>query len=65
MEQKIKYDGDDSKDEIISKRIIISGENLTDAKPSMNNQTNETVVVFNLDRVGAKKVCKSNNYGSR
>ena len=61
--EKIKYDGDDSKDEIISKRIIISGENLTDAKPSMNNQTNETVVVFNLDRVGAKKFAKATTAG--
>ena len=61
--EKIKYDGDDSKDEIISKRIIISGENLTDAKPSMNNQTNETVVVFNLDRVGAKKFAKATTTG--
>ena len=61
--EKIKYDGDDSKDEIISKRIIISGENLTDAKPSMNNQTNETVVVFNLDRVGSKKFAKATTAG--
>ena len=45
------------------KRIIISGENLTDAKPSMNNQTNETVVVFNLDRVGAKKFAKATTTG--
>ena len=63
--QKLKYDDNNEREENVSKRIIISGENLIDAKPSMNNQTNETVVVFNLDRVGAKKFGKatSNNVG--
>ena len=28
----------------VSKRIIVSGENLIDAQPRMDNQTNETVV---------------------
>ena len=38
-----------------------------DAKPTMNNQTNETVVSFSLDRVGAKKFGKatSNGVGKR
>ena len=40
---------------IVSKRIIISGENLVDAKPRMDNQSNQTVVSFTLDRVGAKR----------
>ena len=44
---------------IVSKRIILSGDNLTDAKPRMDNQSNETVVTFNLDRVGAKKFAKA------
>ena len=63
--EKLKYDDNNEREENVSKRIIISGENLIDAKPSMNNQTNETVVVFNLDRVGAKKFGKatSNNVG--
>ena len=63
--EKMFYDNDNENFEIISKRIIISGENLLDAKPSMNNQTNETVVVFNLDRVGTKRFAKatSNNVG--
>ena len=39
---------------MVSKRIILSGENLLDAQPQMNNQTNETVVSFTLDRVGQK-----------
>ena len=51
----------------VSRRIILSGDNLVDAKPSMNSQTNETVVSFNLDRVGAKKFGKatSSNVGKR
>ena len=61
--EKLYYDNDDEKFELVSKRIIIGGENLADAKPSMNNQTNETVVVFSLDRVGAKKFGKATSSG--
>ena len=57
--QVVEYDEDNESTEIISKRIIINGDNLTDAKPSMNSQTNETVVVFNLDRIGSKKFGKA------
>ena len=39
----------------VSKRIVVSGENLVDAQPRMDNQTNETVVTFDFDRVGAKR----------
>ncbi len=48
---------------IVSKRIIISGENLVDANPRMDNQTNETIVSFTLDRVGAKKFAKATTSG--
>ena len=48
---------------IVSKRIILSGDNLIDAKPRMDNQTNETVVSFNLDRVGAKRFAKATSTG--
>ena len=61
--QKLIYEEDETRDEIVSKRIILSGENLVDANPSMNNQTNETVVVFSLDRVGAKKFGKATSSG--
>ena len=61
--QKLAYEEDETRDEIVSKRIILSGENLVDANPSMNNQTNETVVVFSLDRVGAKKFGKATSSG--
>ena len=36
----------------ISKRIIMSGENLIDAQPSIQNQNNEPTVSFTLDRLG-------------
>ena len=51
----------------ISKRVILSGENLITAKPSFYNQNNETTVSFSLDRVGAKKFGRatSNNVGKR
>ena len=50
---------DGSEEAIVSKRIIISGENLLDAKPKMDNQSNQTVVQFTLDRVGAKRFGKA------
>ena len=48
---------------LVSKRIILSGENLLDAQPKMNNMTNETVVSFTLDRVGAKRFGKATSTG--
>ena len=39
----------------VSKRIVLNGDNLVDAKPRMDTQNNETIVSFTLDRVGAKK----------
>ena len=60
--EKLKYDGEDN-EEFVSRRIIISGENLIDASPSMNSQTNETVVTFKLDRVGTKKFAKATSSG--
>jgi protein-export membrane protein SecD len=51
----------------INKRVIISGDNLDNAKPSINNQTNEVAVSFTLDRLGAKRFGKitSENVGKR
>ena len=48
---------------VVSKRIILSGDNLLDAQPQMDNQTNETVVTFTLDRVGAKRFAKATTTG--
>ena len=51
----------------VSKRVILSGDNLINAKPSFDNKNNETIVSFTLDRVGSKKFAKAttNNVGRR
>ena len=51
----------------VNKRVVMSGENLDNARPSFDNQNNETVVNFTLDRVGAKKFGRvtTNNVGKR
>ena len=54
---------DSTEQAIVSKRIILSGDNLLDAQPRMNNETNETVVSFTLDRVGAKRFGKATSTG--
>ena len=60
--EKLEFE-DGSEEAIVSKRIILSGDNLVDAKPTMDTQTNETVVSFSLDRVGAKKFGKATSTG--
>ena len=62
--EKLQYE-DGLNEDFVSKRIILSGDNLLDDQPRMNNQTNETVVSFTLDRVGAKRFGKatSSNIG--
>ncbi|MDC1223968.1 protein translocase subunit SecD [Pelagibacteraceae bacterium] len=60
--ENIQYENSEE-EALVSKRIILSGENLLDAQPSMNNQTNETVVSFTLDRVGAKRFGKATSTG--
>ena len=54
---------DNENEALVSKRIILSGENLLDAQPQMDNQTNQTVVSFTLDRVGAKRFGKATSTG--
>ena len=51
----------------VSKRIVMSGENLVDAQPSIQNQQNEPTVSFTLDRLGAQKFGRSttDNVGKR
>ena len=39
----------------VSKRIVISGDNLVDAQPQFDSQSNQPLVRFNLDRLGAQK----------
>ena len=60
--EKLKFE-DNSDESIVSKRIIISGDNLLDAQPRMDTQNNETVVSFSLDRVGAKRFGKATSSG--
>ena len=45
----------------------MSGENLVDAQPRLDNQSNEPIVYFNLDRLGSQKFAKatSENVGKR
>ena len=45
----------------------MSGDNLINAQPTIDNQTNQTVVNFSFDRVGAKKFGRAttNNVGRK
>ena len=51
----------------VSKRVIMSGENLIDAQPNFNNQSNQPTVSFTLDRLGAQKFGRAttDNVGKR
>jgi len=39
----------------VSKRIILSGENLIDAQPRYDNFNNQPIVAFSLDRLGSQR----------
>ena len=61
-------DFEDSEQQLnISKRILLSGDNLVTAQPSFDNQNNVTTVNFSLDRIGSKKFARAttNNVGKR
>ena len=60
--EKLKYE-DGIEEATVSKRIIISGDNLLDAQPQMDTQANQTIVTFSLDRVGAKRFGKATSSG--
>ncbi len=51
----------------ISKRVILSGDNLVNANPTLDREINEAVVSFTFDRSGSKKFARatSNNVGKR
>jgi len=63
-EKMISETGEDI---VVSKKIIMSGENLIDAQPRVDSQSNSPMVAFNLDRYGAQKFGKvtTNNVGKR
>ena len=52
--EKIKNKSDGSFIEV-EKKLIVSGENLTDAQPGFDRQTNQSIVSFKFDNAGAKK----------
>ena len=60
--EKLKYE-DSTEESTVSKRIILSGDNLLDAQPQMDTQNNQTVVSFSLDRVGAKRFGRATSRG--
>ena len=39
----------------VNKRVAISGDNLVDAQPQFDSQSNQPIVLFTLDRLGAQK----------
>jgi protein-export membrane protein SecD len=51
----------------VSKRVVVSGDNLVDAQPQFDNQSNQPLVRFTLDRQGAQKFGKitTENVGRR
>ena len=61
--EELFFEDNEEETLLVSKRIILNGDNLLDAQPQMNNQTNETVVSFTLDRVGAKRFGKATSTG--
>ena len=52
---------------VVSKRVILGGDNLVDAQPKFDNRNNDTIVSFSLDRVGSKRFGKatSENVGKK
>ena len=51
----------------VSKRIVLSGNNLINATPSFDNRINQSTVSISLDRAGTKKFARTtkNNVGKR
>jgi preprotein translocase subunit SecD len=45
-------------DVVVSKKIIMSGDNLIDSQPRLDTQSNQPIVSFTLDRLGAQKFGK-------
>ena len=62
----ISFENSDEKIKV-NKRIVVSGDNLLNASPKLDNQTNQAIVSFTFDRVGAKKFGRAttDNVGKR
>jgi len=64
--ESLTYENSDDKLNI-SKRVILNGDNLINAQPTLDKQTNQAVVNFTFDRAGSKKFGRatSDNVGKR
>ncbi len=62
-----KLKSETNEDLSVSKRIIFSGDNLIDAQPRLDNESNQPVVSFKLNRLGSQRFGKSTltNVGKR
>ena len=58
---------DTNEEILVSKRIILNGENLVDAQPRFDNLNNQPIVAFSLDRLGSQKFVQTTtkNIGKR
>ena len=58
---------DTNEDLTVNKRVVISGDNLVDAQPKFDGQSNQPIVTFTLDRLGSQKFGKTTteNIGRR
>ena len=58
---------DTNEELIVNKRVVIGGDNLVDAQPQFDSQSNQPIVIFTLDRLGSQKFAKSTteNVGKR
>ena len=69
--KKTSYEKLQTKNELetynVQKKLVLSGEHLTDAQPGFDNLNNTSVVNFKLDSFGAKKFAYAtkNNIGKR
>jgi preprotein translocase subunit SecD len=53
------YDSKDSTKYLIEKRIIVSGEDLTDAQPGFDQRTSEPIVSFKFNTNGARRFAQA------
>jgi|TARA_B110000211_G_scaffold1984_1_gene2445 preprotein translocase subunit SecD len=58
---------DTNEELIVNKRVVVSGDNLIDAQPQFDSQSNQPIVTFTLDRLGSQKFGKTTteNVGKR
>ncbi len=50
-----RFEDVDGRPILVKKRVLLTGERITDAQPGFDGQTNEPAVHINLDNVGARK----------